>query len=54
MTDVCVFRLIEDGRVAITAVVNVDDVFAVGQKERRDRLCVDLNRIIPVKTLVDD
>ena len=37
MTDVCVFRVIEDGRVAITAVVHVDDTFAVGQKERCDR-----------------
>ena len=53
MTDVCVFRLIEDGRVAITAVVHVDDIFAVGQKERCDRLCVDLNRTIPVKNLGD-
>ena len=26
---------------AITAVVPVDDIFAVGQKERCDRLCVD-------------
>ena len=44
MTDVCVFRLIEDhGRVATTEVVHVDDIFAVGQKERCDRLCVDLN-----------
>ena len=34
MTDIYVFRLIEDGRVAITAVVHVDDIFAVGQKER--------------------
>ena len=49
MTDVCVFRLIKDGRVAITAVVHVDDIFAVGQKERCDRLWVDLNRTIPVK-----
>ena len=48
---VCVFRLIEDGRVAITAVVHIDDIFAVGQKKRRDRLCVDLNRTIPVKNL---
>ena len=32
MTYVCVFRLMEDGRVAITAVVHVDDIFAVGQK----------------------
>ena len=53
MTDLCVFGLIEDGRVAITAVVHVDDIFAVGQKERCDRLCVDLNRTIPVKTLSD-
>ena len=30
MTNVCVFRLSEDGRVAITAVVHVDDIFAVG------------------------
>ena len=51
MTDACVLRLIEDGRVAITAVVHVDDIFAVGQKERCDRLCVDLNRPIPVKNL---
>ena len=53
MADVCVFRLIEDGRVEITAVVHVDDIFAVGQKERRDRLYVDLNRTIPVKNLGD-
>ena len=30
----CVFRFIEDGRVAITAAVYVDDIFTVGQKER--------------------
>ena len=53
MADVCVFRLIEDGRVAITAVVHVDDIFAVGQKERCDRLCIDLNRTISVKNLGD-
>ena len=51
MTYVCVFRLVEDVRVAITAVVHVDDSFAVGQKERCDRSCVDLNRVIPVKNL---
>ena len=49
MTDVCVFRLIEDGGVAITAVVHVDDVFAVEQKERCDRLCVDLNQTSDLK-----
>ena len=53
MTDVCAFRLIEDGRVAITAVVHVDVIFSVGQKERCDRSCVDLNRTIPVKNLGD-
>ena len=53
MADVCVYRLVEDGRVAITAVVHVNDIFAVGQKERCDRLCVDLNRTIPVKELGD-
>ena len=36
---------------AVTAVVRVDDVFAVGQKERCDRLCADLNRTIPFKNL---
>ena len=38
---------------AITPVVDVDDIFAVGQKKRCDRLCVDLNRTIPVKNLGD-
>ena len=36
---------------AITAVVHADDVFAVGHKERCDRLCVDLNQTIFVKNL---
>ena len=54
MTDVCVFRLIDYGRVAITVVVHVDDIFAVGQKERRDSLlCIDLDQTIPVKNLGD-
>ena len=47
----CVFRLVEDGCVAITAVVQVDDIFTVGRKERCDRLCMDLNGMIPVKNL---
>ena len=54
MTDVCVFGLIEDGRVAITAVVvHVDDIFAVAQKKTCNRLCVDLNQTIPIKNLGD-
>ena len=51
MTDLCVFHLIEDGLETITAAVHVDDIFAVGLKERCDRLCVDLNRTIHVKNL---
>ena len=51
MTGVYIFRLIEDGRGVITAVVHVDDMFAVRQKESCDRLCVDLTRTIPVKNL---
>ena len=47
----CIFRLIEDRRVALTAVVYVDAIFAVGRKERCDRMCMDLNEIIPVKNL---
>ena len=49
--DVCIFRLIENGCVSITAVVHVDDNFAVGQKERCNQLCDDLNCLIPVKNL---
>ena len=37
--------------VITTAVVHVDDVFAVGQKERYDRLCVNLNRTTLAKKL---
>ena len=51
MTDVCVFRLIENGRVAIPEVVHVDNSFALGQKKRCNSLCVDLHRTIPVKNL---
>ena len=53
LTDECLFRLIDDGRVTITAVVHVNNIFALGQKERCDRLCVDFNRAIPVKNLCE-
>ena len=52
VTDVCVFRLIKDRRVTITAVVRVDEILAVGRKERCHRLCADINQAIPVKNLV--
>ena len=32
-------------------VVHVDDIFAVGKKERCDQFGEDLNRILPVKNL---
>ena len=48
---VYVFRLIEDGRVAVTAVVYVDDTFAVGQNERCGRLCAEISGTITVKGL---
>ena len=34
LADACVFRLIEEERVAIIAVVHVDDIFVVGLKSR--------------------
>ena len=34
LADACVFRLVEEGCVAIIAVVHVDDIFAVGLKSR--------------------
>ena len=47
MSDVCVFCLIENGRVSITAAaVHVDDNFAVELKKIWDILCDDLNRQI--------
>ena len=49
--DACVFRLIECGSVVIFAVVHVDDIFAVGRKERCDRFCEDLNRLVPINNL---
>ena len=45
------FCLIENGRVSITAAVHVDDIFAVGQKERCNKLYDVLNCLIPVKNL---
>ena len=51
LADACVFRLIEEGRVAIIAVVHVDDIFAVGLKSRRDVFRDELNQMVPVKNL---
>lgn len=51
LADPCVFRLIEAGSVSIIAVVHVDDIFAVGRKERCDRFCEDLNRVVPINNV---
>ena len=53
LKDSCVFRLVEVGSVSIIAAVHVDDIFAVGRKERCDRFCEDLNPllIVPINNL---
>ena len=37
----------------IITVVHVDDVRAVGRKERCDRFCEDLNRLVPIIPLAN-
>ena len=51
LADACVFRLVEEGRVAIIAVVHVDDIFAVGLRSGCDVFRGELNRMVPVKNL---
>lgn len=51
LADVCVFRLIEEGQMIVTAVVHVDDIFAVGKQNRCDQMCEDLNQMMPIKNL---
>ena len=51
LADACVFRLVEEGRIAIIAVVHVDDIFAVGLKSRCDVFRDELDRMVPVKNL---
>ena len=46
-----VFRFVEEGRVAIIAVVHVDDTFAVGLKSRCAAFRDELNQMVPVKNL---
>ena len=53
LADACVFSLVEEGRVAIIAVVHVVDVFAVGLKSRCDVFRDELNRMVPVKNLAE-
>ena len=51
LADACIFRLVEEGRVAIIVVVHVDDTFAVGLKSRCDVFRDELNRMVTVKNL---
>jgi len=51
LADACVFRLMEEASVVMTIVVHVDDIFAVGEKERCDRFGKDLNQMVLVKNL---
>ena len=51
-TIACVMGLIEWGSVSIVVtVVHVEDIFAVGWKDRCDRLCDYLNRLVPINDL---
>ena len=51
LANVCVFRLVEEGRAAIIAVLHVDDIFAVGLKSRCDVFRDELNRMVPIMNL---
>ena len=51
LADACVCRLMEVGRVVMTIVVHVDDIFAEGEKARCDQFGRDLNQMVPVKNL---
>ena len=51
LADACVFRLVEEGRAAIIAIVHVDGIFAVGLKSRCDVFRDELNRMVSVKSL---
>lgn len=51
LADSCVFCLIEGGKVVMLLVVHVDDIFAVGEKDRCEKFGEDLNKFVPVKSL---
>ena len=52
LANACVFRLVQRaGSVYIIAVVHVEDIFAVGCKERCDRFCEDSNHLVSINNL---
>ena len=53
LADACVFRLVEEGHVAIIAAVHVDDIFAVRLKSTCDVFQGELNLMVPVKNLAE-
>ena len=53
LADACVFRLIEEGRGTIVAVVHVNDIFVVGLKSKYHKFRDELNLPVPVKNLGD-
>ena len=53
LADACLFRLVENGKVSIMAVVHVDNIFAAGCKSRCEKLCEKLNKLVPINNLGD-
>ena len=51
LADACVVHFVEERRVAIIAVVHVDDIFSVGLKTRCDVFRAELNKMVSVKNL---
>lgn len=49
--DMCVMRLIRDEKLELALVVHVDDILAVGSRDRCEQLGRDLNAHFPVKFL---
>lgn len=49
--DACVMRLSESVAVSIVGVVQVDDIFALGLKISCEKVCEDLNQIVPIDNL---
>ena len=53
LADACLFRLVENGKVSIMAVVHVDNIFAAGCKSRFDQQCEELKDHVPINNLGD-
>ena len=49
--DSCVLRSMETGNFSLMVVIHVDDILVVGNKQRCDKLCFDLNRSVSINNL---